>query len=348
MRLDSGYREYAPPPQLRGAIACFWTRIASSDREQVRVLPDACSDLIWGGGAGAWVAGPDTSAWLSTPVPGRVLVGARFRPGAGGAALAHPLSDLLQHARAARRADARTSTRGSGRSSIPTRRCAAWPTVPLASRSPGPPDPAVQQAVRLLADPRRTGGGAARGARPERAPAAPALPCGGAATGRRRCSACFAFAASSPAQSPAPTSRAWRSTPAYAAGAPHAGSVRLARATPARLTAAGLSKPAWRAAVTPLPHRTVRSFDLHDADEGGVECQSTSKHQSAGRYEVSQDSPGSTPGPECSPPPTCPSTCAPPTARRARSEAWSPGGASASLALVDCASLPFLGHWGAP
>lgn len=152
MRLDSGYREYAPPPQLRGAIACFWTRIASRDREQVRVLPDACSDLIWGEGAGAWVAGPDTSAWLSTPVPGRVLVGARFRPGAGGAALAHPLSDLLNtrapldelmpalHARLGPELDPYEALRRVADSAA---------RLALAR----PPDPAVQQAARVLADP---------------------------------------------------------------------------------------------------------------------------------------------------------------------------------------------------
>jgi hypothetical protein len=89
------YREFAPPPQLQGALACFWTRMVPPEGARVRVLPDACSDLIWGRGKGAWIAGPDTRAWLSSAAAGSVLVGARFLPGAGGAALAHPLSDLL-------------------------------------------------------------------------------------------------------------------------------------------------------------------------------------------------------------------------------------------------------------
>lgn len=59
------------------------------------VLPDACTDLIWQQGSGAFVAGPDTGpapVWLP---PGTVLAGVRFRPGAGGSALGVPLRELL-------------------------------------------------------------------------------------------------------------------------------------------------------------------------------------------------------------------------------------------------------------
>jgi hypothetical protein len=59
------------------------------------VLPDGCTDLIWHRGIGAFVAGPDTHPVPFTREQGEVLVGARFRPGAGGAALGVPLSELL-------------------------------------------------------------------------------------------------------------------------------------------------------------------------------------------------------------------------------------------------------------
>jgi len=59
------------------------------------VLPDACTDLIWQAGLGVFVAGPDTGPAPAARPAGAVLVGARFRPGAGGAALGVPLSELL-------------------------------------------------------------------------------------------------------------------------------------------------------------------------------------------------------------------------------------------------------------
>jgi AraC-like DNA-binding protein len=57
-------------------------------------MPDGCTDLIWQYGKGAFVAGPDTGPAPADLPPGTVLVGARFRPGAGGPALGWPLADL--------------------------------------------------------------------------------------------------------------------------------------------------------------------------------------------------------------------------------------------------------------
>jgi AraC-like DNA-binding protein len=79
-------RELAAPP-----LACLWVRTGG---DTTHVLPDACSDLIWQAGRGAFVAGPDTGPVPTTSAPGTVHVGARFRPGAGGAALGVPLSEL--------------------------------------------------------------------------------------------------------------------------------------------------------------------------------------------------------------------------------------------------------------
>jgi len=95
MTWDVGYREWAPPPGLSG-IACLWARVvAPGGAETALVLPDGCADLIWRQGGEAVVAGPDTGPVPAPLPPGAVLVGARFRPGAGGPALGLPLNTLL-------------------------------------------------------------------------------------------------------------------------------------------------------------------------------------------------------------------------------------------------------------
>ena len=103
MGIAAGYREWAPPPALQSALACLWS---SREPDQSRdpdaaapprsslVLPDGCADLIWRHGHGAFVAGPDTGPAPATMPPGTVLVGVRFRPGAGGDLLGVPLSEL--------------------------------------------------------------------------------------------------------------------------------------------------------------------------------------------------------------------------------------------------------------
>jgi AraC-like DNA-binding protein len=86
------YREFLPPPQMRSSIACLWVR--RGDGRGARILPDACSDIVWREGKGGFLAGPDTSAWLSSTIPGELIVGASLLPGAGGAAFGLPLSEL--------------------------------------------------------------------------------------------------------------------------------------------------------------------------------------------------------------------------------------------------------------
>jgi AraC-like DNA-binding protein len=92
--MEPGYREFAPPPALRGALACLWVSVSDGAERSTRILPDACSDLVWISGYGAFVAGPDTGPVLSTPRPDAVVLCARFAPGAGGAALGLPLAEL--------------------------------------------------------------------------------------------------------------------------------------------------------------------------------------------------------------------------------------------------------------
>ena len=73
-------------------VACTWEQ-ATTDTEEQRVVPDACVDLIWSGGQ-LFIAGPDTTARLVRLPPGSRLVGARLRPGAAGAVLGLPVSEL--------------------------------------------------------------------------------------------------------------------------------------------------------------------------------------------------------------------------------------------------------------
>jgi AraC-like DNA-binding protein len=81
---------------FKDAIHCLWVSVTPAcGAHRPAVLPDACTDLIWQSGVGAFVAGPDTGPAPGVVPPGGVLVGVRFRPGAGGAALGVPLSELL-------------------------------------------------------------------------------------------------------------------------------------------------------------------------------------------------------------------------------------------------------------
>ena len=87
------YQEWQAPAALRDSVVCLWSSVACGDSETL-VLPDACSDLIWEQGRGAFVAGPDTGPAPVAVQGGTVLFAVRFRPGAGGPALGLPLSEL--------------------------------------------------------------------------------------------------------------------------------------------------------------------------------------------------------------------------------------------------------------
>lgn len=73
-------------------LACTWEQVATALQEH-RVVPDACVDLIWSGERLS-IAGPDTTARVVTLAPGSRLVGVRLRPGAAGAVLGMPASEL--------------------------------------------------------------------------------------------------------------------------------------------------------------------------------------------------------------------------------------------------------------
>ena len=135
-------------PSGAPGVTCLWIR--TTDDAKVRVLPDACADLIWREGRGAFVAGPDTGPVLSSSPPGTTLVGVRFGPGAGGPALGHPLNDLrdLRVGLADLSPELDRELPGELEPQEALRRLAALATT-LA-----PPDPAVAEAARRLAHPR--------------------------------------------------------------------------------------------------------------------------------------------------------------------------------------------------
>src|SRR4051794_27925052 len=154
VRMRPGYRELAPPPALRHALDCLWVRaVAPGEAGPLRILPDACADIVWQPGRGAWLAGPDTGPALATMTPGTVFVGARFAPGAGGPALRLALDQVRDM-----RVELRELSRAADRRLHPDldppealRRLAVLAEDMVDER---PPDPSVRAAVRALEDPR--------------------------------------------------------------------------------------------------------------------------------------------------------------------------------------------------
>jgi AraC-like DNA-binding protein len=86
------YREWEPEPEMRGRLACLWSRTVDATGV-ARIVPDGCVDLIWGPGA-PHVAGPDTGPHLTPLRPGDTYFGIRFRPGGLGGVLGVPASAL--------------------------------------------------------------------------------------------------------------------------------------------------------------------------------------------------------------------------------------------------------------
>lgn len=143
------YREFPAPPDLGRALACVWARRGSG---QVRVFPDACTDIVWRHGEGAVIAGPDTGPWHSQTEPGELILGVRFLPGAGGPALGVPLSELRDHriAISALGLDPREELNGDADPRALPRLLVAAAVRLVAA---GPPDAAVQAAAGRLLDP---------------------------------------------------------------------------------------------------------------------------------------------------------------------------------------------------
>jgi len=151
--LPPGYVEWPAPAALRDVVACLWAQVADDEDRAGLVLPDGCTDLIWTQGRGTSVAGPDTGPVRTTMAAGTVIVGARFRPSAGGPALGMPLSELRdQRVDLAdlRPADARRLSATLDPAIAADRLLDVTGALVADAR----PDLAVARAARLLHDPR--------------------------------------------------------------------------------------------------------------------------------------------------------------------------------------------------
>ncbi|MCU1366424.1 MAG: Helix-turn-helix domain protein [Ilumatobacteraceae bacterium] len=73
------YTPVASPPALDRILACSWTAEPSGTH---RLVPDACTDLLWVSTGSIVLCGPETTAWDFALPGGTTAVGVRFRPGA--------------------------------------------------------------------------------------------------------------------------------------------------------------------------------------------------------------------------------------------------------------------------
>lgn len=87
------YQEHAISSSLRGVATCTWH--SATDAPLVtRVVPDACTDIMWDGWT-LWVAGPDTIPMPHTLEAGESIVAIRFAPGCGPRLLGAPGTAML-------------------------------------------------------------------------------------------------------------------------------------------------------------------------------------------------------------------------------------------------------------
>ncbi len=98
--MGSSYHEYAPPAVLRSAVACLWERAVDGAHVQ-RVVPDGCLDLIWLSERELVIAGPDTGPRQVALAPAARSSAIRLRPGAAGAFLGIPASEIRDQHRPA-------------------------------------------------------------------------------------------------------------------------------------------------------------------------------------------------------------------------------------------------------
>lgn len=87
------YAEQAPRRAPANVVVCTWTAVLPTDLPPLRIVPDACVDLI-SDGQRAWVAGPDTGPVIEHVRAGATLVGLRLRPGAAATVLGVPAAAL--------------------------------------------------------------------------------------------------------------------------------------------------------------------------------------------------------------------------------------------------------------
>jgi AraC-like DNA-binding protein len=147
------YEEYAIRRDLTGVARCTWRHCSEHD-QVARVVPDACTDILWNG-ATLSVAGPDTIPMPQPLAAGTRFVAIRLAPGCGprlfgapGTALRNTRVELaeLWGDRAHRLADAL-----AGASDVATQRQLLERAVIQQRMAAGSFDPLVLEIVRRFA-----------------------------------------------------------------------------------------------------------------------------------------------------------------------------------------------------
>ena len=90
--MAASYREYASPRGLEDIVGCLWQNDQVRSKPQL-VVPDGCVDLVWFGSEGLKVVGADTGPHIVEPQASSTA-GIRLRPGAAGAVLGIPASEV--------------------------------------------------------------------------------------------------------------------------------------------------------------------------------------------------------------------------------------------------------------
>ena len=91
--MPGSYREHPPRADVARVVACEWEQEPARPRAQ-RVIPDGCVDLIWLAERELVFAGADTAARVEQLPAGLRSTGVRLRPGAAGAVVGLPASEL--------------------------------------------------------------------------------------------------------------------------------------------------------------------------------------------------------------------------------------------------------------
>ncbi|WP_112664018.1 helix-turn-helix domain-containing protein [Microvirga flavescens] len=89
------YVEAPPIRRLLSHFQCVWISLVPLDHSgPVAVVPDGCVDLLWRDGRFT-VVGPDVTAATPELVPGSIVLGIRFMPGAAAKWLGQPLTEII-------------------------------------------------------------------------------------------------------------------------------------------------------------------------------------------------------------------------------------------------------------
>jgi AraC-like DNA-binding protein len=97
--MEHTYLEVRPSPRLAPYVECYWTRGATEDDLDHRVLPDGCADLLFSRQRdeplGLWVVG-SMSRYRDVPIAaGQSFLGVRFRPAMASCFLPEPMPDKV-------------------------------------------------------------------------------------------------------------------------------------------------------------------------------------------------------------------------------------------------------------